>query len=149
MDFSGTEPSLLVPEACSWGVTRGHRVDKGGVSWGDVACGTLRSPDVGEPPPPTERGSAQPFAFTAAIGATRCGSYELGVQSWPRTVWKSSISRTQESPESLVPLQGELERIVSRRSRSTLASTCFPTAIPAAMIQWHTAFSSSLKGSEG
>ena len=51
MDFSGTEPSLLVPEACSWGVTCGHRVDKGGVSWGDVALGTLRSPDVGEPPP--------------------------------------------------------------------------------------------------
>jgi hypothetical protein len=54
MDFSGTEPGLLVPEARSWDVTSGHRVDKGGVSWGDVACGRLRSQDVVEPPPRRE-----------------------------------------------------------------------------------------------
>ena len=61
MDFSGTEPSLLVPEARSWGVTSGHRVDEGAVRWGDVACGRLRSQDVGEPPPPSEEPAQRPF----------------------------------------------------------------------------------------
>ena len=94
MDFSGTEPSLLVPEECSWGITCGHRVDKGGVIWGDVACGTLRSPDVGEPPPPKKARTARsgPSSFSHFLGPPPLARPERVRSNRPkRSLWHDEI----------------------------------------------------------
>jgi hypothetical protein len=96
MDFSGTEPSLLVPEARSWDVTSGHRVDKGGVSWGDVACGRLRSQNVVESPPPNCLGPASLLAGPKQFsGLAGFGRSEATV---PLSAWRMCAKRRFLSP---------------------------------------------------
>lgn len=85
MDFSGTAPGLSVSAINGWGVTSGHRVDKGGVSWGDVAFGTLRSQDVGESPPRREVPAHS--AGTSSVFLVHCSDQVFCARLRSRAEW--------------------------------------------------------------